>query len=156
MSFSKLRKSRLTTMLVASAWLPYMLLCCCLVAPIEDFSSSQPDCHTLAGLLPTTAVAGAHSVHSEDHSARHQAAPHHGSSPNSRDGAPTRSCCELTGKNDVTIEQGVGFDAQHGLVTVAFLFSELTFPEPSVPSPTLVDLHEHSPPIYLTNASFLI
>lgn len=155
MSFSKLRKSRLTMMVLATAWLPYMMVCC-VVSPFENASGAEPNCHILAGLAPASAEASTHS-HSGDHSAHHEAGSHHDDSKSSHDGqTPAHSCCELTGKTNVTLEKGVEFTAQPALVVVAVLFSELSFPDHVSTSSARVDLHEHSPPIYLKNASFLI
>ena len=143
-------------MLLATAWLPYMMVCC-VVDPFADSSGAQPDCHILAGISPAAADASAHSAHAGDHhGADHGSTGHHGDSKGSHDGAPAHSCCDLTGKTNVTIDKGLDFTAQPGLITVTYQFPDLVFPERSSLSAELVDPHEHSPPIYLRNASFLI
>lgn len=159
MRFSKLRKSRLTMALVAFAWLPYMTVWC-VVSPFDDSSGAKPNCHILAGLLPTSAEARTDSAHSEDHAAHHGA--HHGAvsddgdSETSRNDSPIQTCCDLTGKSNVTIEKIVDFGAPLAIVAVA-----LTLPQPAVPqrilsTSTRVDVRDHSPPLYLSYASFLI
>lgn len=157
MSFSRLRKSRLTMMLLATAWLPYMMVCC-VVAPFEDSTGAKPNCHVLANVSPVSTQPGTHSDHSTGHSAHHAAASHASGSEQSHPhgSAPGQSCCDLTGKFSVTIEKGVEFTAQPILVVAAYVLPERDFREDSPPSQVLVELHEHSPPIYLKNASFLI
>ena len=155
MSFSKLRKSRLTMMLVATAWLPYMLVCC-VVDPFEASTGSAPKCHVLASLLPSSTEAETHSAHSGHHGAQHGAVSHHSDSRDSHDTSPAQTCCELTGKANVTVEKSVDFGAQSAIVTAALAVSEPTSPERLARTVALIDVHEHGPPLYLRNASFLI
>jgi hypothetical protein len=156
MRFSRLRKSRLTMALVATAWLPYMTVCC-VVSPFGDSSGSKPNCHVLAGVLPAPAEAGTHSGHSGHDRAHHETAAHHGGSENSHDAPPAQACCcDLTGKGAVTVEKTVDFGSQPVIVAAAVVLAEPAFPARPVRSAALVDVHEHGPPLYLINASFLI
>lgn len=143
-------------MLVATAWVPYMMVCC-VVAPFADSTGDTPNCHEAANLSLASAQAASHHDRSEAHGADHASASHyHGDSPSAPERTPVHSCCELTGKSNVTIEKGISFVAQPSLVVTAFLVPDLSFDGQSTTTSTFVELHEHSPPIYLKNASFLI
>jgi hypothetical protein len=126
-------------MLVATAWLPYMMVCC-VVAPFEDSASSEPNCHILASVLPVEAEAHTHSDHSAHHGAHHDTASHNGGSEKSHDKTPAQTCCELTGKANVTLEKSIEFGAEPAMVAVL----------------ALPDIRGHGPPLYVKNASFLI
>ena len=155
MRFSRLRRSRLMMMLVATAWLPYMMVCC-VVAPFEDSTSSRPNCHILASVLPGEAEAHTHSGHSGHHGGHHDAASHHGDSEKSHNPPPAQTCCELTGKANVTLEKSIDFGAEPTMVAVALVVSEPTLSERPVRTLELSDIREHGPPLYVKNASFLI
>ncbi len=142
-------------MLVATAWVPYMMVCCVTV-PFADSTGAIPNCHEAANLSLASAQAASHHDRSEAHSADHASASHHVEPQSAPERTPVHSCCDLTGKSNVTIEKGISFVAQPSLVVTAFLVPDLSFHEQSVGTSILVELHEHSPPIYLKNASFLI
>ena len=72
------------------------------------------------------------------------------------DGLPVQTCCDLTGKTEITLDKGISFDAAPIVVA-----ARVPLPGPAVanlPTQAIVTVvaHAHGPPLYLTNASFLI
>jgi hypothetical protein len=126
---------------------------CCVVAPFEA-RADEHNCHFLAGLVPAAAQAGAHTSHSRHHGAHGVAASQHDA--DSHDAPPAHACCDLAGKANVTVSKSIDFDAQPVVVLAALTLLVPDFPKRSELTPTPVELHEHSPPLFLRNASFLI
>lgn len=162
MNFSKLRRSRLTALTVATAWLPYMMVCC-VVAPLGGASAASPKCHVLAAVLLATAQASGEQQNAEPLNVGAAVSAHdccaggtRGERQESGDGVPDRSCCELKDNSNATIEKSVDFAPQPAIVTVALVDRDYAHLKRLVGNLTLTGPRDLGPPLFLRNASFLI
>jgi len=140
MRFSRLRRSRLAMGLIAASVMPCMMLCC-VAGSFSDASVS--DNPVMASMSPGTAS--------------HHCDSRNSDSKNSESAPAERSCCELMGNADFTVEKGGDFDARPDLVATALTSPvEQVVPEfLDIPS-TLIGIRAHGPPLFLRNSSFLI
>ncbi len=155
MRFSRLRRSRLTLAVVATVWLPYMSVCC-IAAPLGGAEGSSACCPMLAGPMQHSAQADSHDSHAVGHSGSHGVELTHADASSADDQMPARTCCELTGKFRVTVSKNIDLDAPTGVVTVSLIQCELADCRAEKVTREPVANLALSPPLYLTNASFLI
>jgi hypothetical protein len=151
MRFSRLRRSRLMMTLAATAWFPCVMVCC-IGTPLQAAGGSTPSCHDVGAIATASAQADTY----ESSSRQHETSRHHADAQDSGEAPPTRTCCELSGREGGAIEQIVDFDAQPVIVAVALVIPRLTASSPFALTQERIDVHDHGPPIYLSNVSFLI
>jgi hypothetical protein len=144
MTRAKLRKSRLLAVLVGIAWLPYVTICC-VVTQVADASSTAhcPMMARAAQAMPDVVASPlSHGMH-------------HASDQGGAE--PVQTCCDLKTKTRVTPEKTFDLTVP-APVAVASVVIVATAPSgsPRMPVQLRLSRHEHGPPIYLTNSSFLI
>ena len=147
--FSKLRKSRLASLLLAVAWLPCMAVCC-VVSPFQGAADA-----TFAVARPAAATA----AQAADHGCKHHAGQRSADDADAKSGddvPPAQSCCGLIGKAEVRVEKVVDTVEQPTIVTTALPARVFAVADMPVRIDAPVDVRDHGPPLYLANASFLI
>jgi len=140
LSMQRLQRSNRIRVLLAFAWVPYIAIRC--VAG----SSSHGSCGMLAPVVQT--ANSHHHEHKAEHAHRHH---EEGSNPASSG----KTCCEVTGKCNVSLTATPSVSDSHTVAAILAHFPITTAPV-SIHSHTRPAYVAHGPPIYLRLATLLI
>ena len=120
MRFSRLRRSRLTLVLIGVLWLPYVSVCC-VVAPFGGAEARAACCPTLGNSMRMHhSDIGSGSAPVVEHVDSHDARLSHAVVSRRAGGdLPARDCCELTGEFHVAVQSNTDPGAHVGAIASA-------------------------------------